>query len=210
MSGDILMIEGFDSVSFDPATNRCRTATGAFASCDGASAMSNIIPPDVAGFDAFAVTQFMPDANELRQTFVGGGAAAGAMVLGLGVERFLQTNVPMIPQGAYPVIHVGLGAAAGKFLSTINPAVGVGWALGMAGLGFIRFLQTWLNVDVSLSGVFAGADLGNLSDLMDADDLLPPELSGLDDLVIEDQALEGDYFGNVAVETDSLNGWSRM
>lgn len=181
-----------------------------------------IIPPDVGGYgmlDQFAVQDLIPGADELQQTATGGVAAGGAILTGLGLERFWREQIPGIPVMAYPVLHLAFGTIGGKLLSTmVNPAIGVGWALGFASLGFIRALQTWLGLDVDLSGMFDGADLSGLADLMNADDLLPPELAGLDQVVIEEGDMGGfdaaeDYMSAVAVETDEIagfDGWSHM
>jgi hypothetical protein len=209
MSSDVLTIEGFDGEGFVPSAgssgSRCRNASGQFTLCGVGMSYGNIIPPDIGGFGLMSnVRQFIPSVGELRQSSMAGGAAAGGILLGLGLERFVGNNLSMIPSGAYPLLHVGIGAIGGKLLTSFNPALGVGFAAGMASLGFIRFLQTWLKMDIDISGAFAGADLSSLNDLMDADDLLPPELQDIGNVVIEED-MAG--YGTVAVEE---MGWAHL
>jgi hypothetical protein len=170
----------------------------AFPSPSGRSAMNDILPPDVAGYDGFALDAFqdmLPTVDELKQSFTAGVGVAGGMLVGLGAERLLAKNLPMVPKATYPVIHLLLGAVAGKFMTGINGPLGVGVAAGFAGLGFVRILQSWLKLDINLSASFDGADLSGLADLLAADDLLPPELQAV---AVEERmaGLLGDYGGD--------------
>jgi len=206
-----MTIEGFDA---HDGSGRCRGPNGKFTACSNLSGgrmfndYGEIIPPEVAGFDAFAIRAMLPSTMELQNSVAAGVGVAGGITVGMGAERFLKSNFSMIPAGAYPFLHVALGAAAGKVLSGINPAIGVGVASGWAGLGFIRFLQQYLNMDISLSDALESADLSSLADLMGDEDLLPPELQGFDQIVIEDEAIGGYDFGNVTVEEQALSGYT--
>lgn len=207
-----MIIEGIGDLA-DRFANAEFATMSRKSSYDDFSDLDAVIPPEIGMLDQLAIKQFLPSAQELQQTVMAGAGVGGGIVIGLGVERFLGNNISMIPRGAYPFVHVGLGAIGGKLISGWAPAAGVGFAAGMAGLGVIRFLQSYLGMDISLSAALAGADLASLNDLMGDDDLLPPELQGLDSMTVEDRPMsqipsDVSGYGNVVVEERSLSGWT--
>jgi hypothetical protein len=195
MSGDVMLIDGITLE--DP--------------------MNDYIPPDVTGLDEFGLgtlRQMLPSTDELKQTGLAGIGVAGGLVGGLGLERLVSKNLPSIPKATYPLIHLVIGAAAGRLVAGMSQPLGVGVASGFAGLAIVRALQSWLKLDISLSGL-EGADLSDLADLMAADDLLPPELQNV---LVEDQPIAAlpdygpgyDPVGQVAVEEVGLSGWPTL
>lgn len=188
---DLLIIEGIDAFGEDPTMQY-----------DG---FDEILPPDMGDFGLMSVSALVPTRDELMQTASAGGGMAAAMIGGLAAETILRERLK-VPQGLLPVVHIGLGVIAGKFVSQWNPALGVGVAAGLAGLGIIRFLQSYLGVSVNLSGLddFALSDFGD-----DDDTALPAELSDgmLDAIGVEEMNGLG---GVVATEMDGLAGFRLM
>jgi hypothetical protein len=155
--------------------------------------MDGIIPPDVSGFGLPAtITKYLPTRDELTQAGMAGGGVALGLIGGLGLERFLQKNVTMIPNYVYPVIHAGVGLVVGKLIADWNAPLGVGVASGVLALALLRAAQTWLKLDLSFSGLDGlSADLSDLGDLLgdagDDTDLLPDDMNGLGAVMVEEQ-----------------------
>lgn len=164
--------------------------------------LDEIIPPDVSGLGLGKLTAMLPGREELTQAAIAGGGVTAGLLGGLGLERLLRNTFPALPKAAIPAIHVVGGVAIGKIVAGISGPFGVGVASGMVALGIVRALQTWLKLDISLSGLADLDDLADLADLMGEEDLLPPELS---QVVIEDSAVDG-LLGALVEET-AISGW---
>jgi len=155
-----------------------------------------IVPPDVAGLGQ--LTKYLPNRDEFMQAGIAGVGVAGGMIGGLGLERFLKTNITYIPNWAYPIIHGFVGVVGGKLVADYNAPLGVGLASGLLALAILRGLQGWLNLDVSFAGLQGlDADLGDLADLLGDDDadLLPTDLDGLSGVQVDEQVALSGYDG---------------
>jgi hypothetical protein len=86
----------------------------------------------------------------------------------------------------------------------------------MVAMGVANLAKRFLGVDVlgDLAENLGGVDLAELADLMQAEDILPPELQGgdLHQVTVEEDL--GDFghpgFGQVVVEEDLSGVWSAM
>jgi len=159
----LLIIEGYDALPGESMSHY--------------DALDELLPPDMGAFgQAAMLTRFLPSRDEVMQTAVAGGGMASAVIGGLAAETVLRERL-RVPSGLLPFAHIGIGVIGGKLVSQWNPALGVGFAAGFAGLGIIRFLQSYLGVSVSLSGLDDSLSLADFG--QDDADMLPAELQAI-------------------------------
>lgn len=167
-----------------------------------------ILPPDVSGFGLSlpGISNLLPTMQEFQTSAIAGGGVALGLIGGLGFERILKNKLPMVPTYTYPVVHGLVGAAVGKFVADYNPPLGVGLASGMFALGLVRALQSWFKIDVAFAGLGDIGEIGELADLLgdeDPGDLLPAELNGLENVLVED----GGGVGQIQVQSSPMSGF---